>query len=58
LGFVLRNGGWESVNRGGRKEEEKDERRSRRRMAEKVEVGGYPDLQPMYDGTSPSWIQR
>jgi hypothetical protein len=58
FGFVLRNGGWESVNESGRKEGEKKETQSGRRMAEKVEAGGYPELQPMYDSrTSTSLIK-
>ena len=42
----------------GRKDGEKDVRQSRRRIAEKMEVGEYPDLQPMYDRSSMSRIQR
>jgi hypothetical protein len=38
------------VNGGGRMEGKNDETQSRRRMAEKVEVGGYPELRPVYDG--------
>jgi hypothetical protein len=46
------------VNESGRKEGEKKETQSGRRMAEKVGAGGYPELQPMYDRrTSTSLIQ-
>jgi hypothetical protein len=47
------------VNESGRKEGEKNEMQSGRRMAEKVEVGGYPDLRLVYESrTSMSYIQE
>jgi hypothetical protein len=46
------------VNESGRKEGEKKETLSGRRKAEKVDAGGYPELQLMYDRTSMSHIQQ
>jgi hypothetical protein len=47
FGFVLRNGGWESINGSGKKDGKKYVIQ-RRRIAEKVEVDGYPELQPTH----------
>jgi hypothetical protein len=46
------------VNGSGRKDGEKDGTQGRWQMAEKMEVGGYSELQPVYDRTLTSRVQR